>query len=199
MHACFRHFLHCCGNCFRSDAAAGSLVEDDLEACATQLQDGVLYAVVGCQAAADYGGYAVAAQIFDGTGGEGVLQIVVAGTVGVFVRFDALENLEVVGSGVETCDEVEALGADDGVRWPADIKIGMSGDGSERSVILVADPERVGAVRIAGRKTEAGIFCLRVQLVSNEVAFCYGQFVRADRGEGVLGINIKRGNVLFFR
>jgi putative effector of murein hydrolase len=54
----------------------------------------------------------VTAQIFDGTGGKSVLQVMVAGTVGMLVCFNALEYLIVIGSLIEAVDEVKAFGAD---------------------------------------------------------------------------------------
>ena len=64
----------------------------------------------------------------------------VAGAVGVFVRFDAFKYLEIVGGGVEALDEVEAFRADDGVRGPADIEVWMACYRGERRILLVAEP-----------------------------------------------------------
>ena len=92
----------------------------------------------------------MAAQIFDSTGGKCVLQVMVAGAVGMLICFNALEYLIIIGSFIEAVDEVKAFGADDSVCWPTDIEIGIAADGSERSVLSVADPERATAVRVAG-------------------------------------------------
>lgn len=61
----------------------------------------------------------------------------------------------------------------------------------------VADPERATAVRVAGSEAQAGELCLGVQLGSNCIAFGNWQLIGADRGEGVLCVNIKGGNVFF--
>lgn len=137
------------------------------------------------------------AQIFDGTGGKSVLQVMVAGTVGMLVCFNALEYLIVIGSFIEAVDEVKAFGADNSVCRPTDIEIRIAADGSERSVLGVADPECATAVRIAGSEAQAGELRLGVQLGSNGIAFGNRQFIGADRGEGVLRVNIEGGNVFF--
>lgn len=139
----------------------------------------------------------MAAQIFDGTGGKSVLQVMVAGTVGVLVCFNALEYLIIIGSFIKAVDEVKAFGADNSMCRPTDIKIGITADGSERSVLSVADPERTTAVRVAGSEAQAGELCLGVQLGCDGVAFGNRQLIGADRGEGVLCVNIKGGNVFF--
>ena len=139
------------------------------------------------------------AQVFDGTGGKSVLQVMVAGTVGVLVCFNALEHLIIIGSFLKADDEVKAFGADNSVCRPTDIKIGIAADGSERSVLSVTYPECTTAVRIAGSEAQAGELSLGVQLGSDGVAFGNRQLVGADRGEGVLCVNIKGGNVFFFR
>ena len=92
----------------------------------------------------------MAAQIFDGTGGKSVLQVMVAGTVGMLICFNALEYLIIIGSFIEAFDEVKAFGADNSVCRPTDIKIGITADGSERSVLGIAYPERATAGRVAG-------------------------------------------------
>ena len=137
----------------------------------------------------------MAAQIFDGTCGKSVLQVMVACTVGMLICFNALEYLIIIGSFIKTVDEVKAFGADNSMCRPTDIKIGITADGSERSMLGVADPERATAVRVAGSEAQAGELCL--QLGSDGVAFGNRQLIGADRGEGVLGVNIKGGNVFF--
>ena len=102
----------------------------------------------------------MATQIFDGTGGKSVLQVMVAGTVGVLVCFNALEHLIIIGSFIKAVDEVKAFGADNSMCRPTDIKIRIAADGSERSVLGVADPERATAVRVAGSEAQAGELCL---------------------------------------
>ena len=138
-------------------------------------------------------------QIFDGTGRKSVLQVMVAGTVGMLICFNALEYLIIIGSFIKAVDEVKAFGADNSVCRPTDIEIRIAADGSERSVLGVADPERATAVRVAGSEAQAGELRLGVQLGSDGVAFGNRQLVGADWGEGVLGINIKGGNIFFFR
>ena len=123
----------------------------------------------------------------------------VAGTVGVLVCFNALEYLIIIGSFIKAVDEIKAFGADNSVCRPTDIEIGIAADGSERSVLSVADPERATAVRVAGSEAQAGELCLGVQLGCDGVAFGNWQLVGADRGEGVLCVNIKGSNVFFFR
>ena len=113
----------------------------------------------------------MATQILNGTGGKSVLQVMVAGTVGMLVCFNALEYLIVIGSFIEAVDEVKAFGADNSVCRPTDIEIRIATDGSERSVLGVADPECATAVRIAGSEAQAGELRLGVQLGSNKV-FC---------------------------
>ena len=140
----------------------------------------------------------MAAQIFDGTGGKRVLQVMVAGTVGMLICFNAHEYLIIIGSFIKAVDKVKAFSTDDSVCRPTDIKIRIA-DGSERSMLSVADPERATAVRVAGSEAQAGELCLGVQLGSDGVAFGNRQLIGADRGEGVLGVNIKGGNVFFFR
>lgn len=122
----------------------------------------------------------------------------VAGTVGVLVCFNALEYLIIIGSFIKAVDEIKAFGADNSVCRPTDIEIGIAADGSERSVLSVADPERATAVRVAGSEAQAGELCLGVQLGCDGVAFGNRQLVGADRGEGVLCVNIKGSNVFFF-
>ena len=117
----------------------------------------------------------------------------------MLICFNALEHLIIIGSFIKAVDEVKAFGADNSMCRPTDIKIGITADGSERSVLIVADPERATAVRVTGSETQAGELCLGVQLGSNGVAFGNRQLVGADRGEGVLCVNIKGGNVFFFR
>ena len=68
----------------------------------------------------------MAVQKFNGTGGKSVFQIVVAGAIGMLIRLNALIHLKVVSLGVESINEVEALGADDGVCGPAHVQIRMS-------------------------------------------------------------------------
>ena len=92
----------------------------------------------------------MAAQIFDGTGGKCVLQVMIAGTVGMLICFNALEHLIIISRFIEAVDEVKAFGADNSVCWPTDIEIGIAAYGSERSVLSVADPECATAVRVAG-------------------------------------------------
>ena len=117
----------------------------------------------------------------------------------MLVCFNALEHLIVIGSFIKAVDEVKAFGADNSVCRPTDIKIGITADGSERSVLGVADPERATAVRVAGSEAQAGKLRLGVQLGSDSVAFGNRQLVVADRGEGVLRVNVKGSNVFFFR
>ena len=92
----------------------------------------------------------------------------------MLVGLDALVDLEVIGLGVQASDEVEALGADDGVRGPAHIQVRMSFDGSEGCVLSVAQPQGVHGVRVAGAKAQAGEFGLSVEFVGYLVAFGYG-------------------------
>lgn len=58
----------------------------------------------------------------------------------MLVCFNALEYLIVIGSFIEAVDEVKAFGADNSVCRPTDIEIRIAADGSERSVLGVADP-----------------------------------------------------------
>ena len=109
----------------------------------------------------------------------------------MLICFNAFEHLIVIGSLIEAVDKVKAFGADNSMCRPADIKIGIAADGSERSVLGVADPERATAVRVAGSEAQAGKLRLGVQLGSDGVAFGNRQLIGADRGEGVLGVNIK--------
>ena len=109
----------------------------------------------------------MAAQIFDGTGGKSVLQVMVAGTVGMLICFNALEYLIIIGSFIKTVDEVKAFGADNSMCRPTDIKIGITADGSERSMLGVADPERTTAVRVAATGSSSGqtgvkVFCASI-------------------------------------
>lgn len=115
----------------------------------------------------------------------------------MLICFNALEYLIIIGSFIKTVDEVKAFGADNSMCRPTDIKIGITADGSERSMLGVADPERTTAVRVAGSETQAGELCLGVQLGCDGVAFGNRQLIGADRGEGVLCVNIKGGNVFF--
>ena len=117
----------------------------------------------------------------------------------MLICFNALEYLIIIGSFIKAFDEVKAFGADNSVCRPTDIKIGIAADGSERSVLSVADPECATAVRIAGSEAQAGELSLGVQLGSDGVAFGNRQLVGADRGEGVLRVDVKGGNVFFFR
>ena len=117
----------------------------------------------------------------------------------MLICFNALEYLIIIGSFIKAVDEVKAFGADNSMCRPTDIKIGITADGSERSVLGVADPERATAVRVAGSEAQAGELCLGVQLGSDGVAFGNRQLIGADRGEGVLGVNVKGSNVFFFR
>ena len=117
----------------------------------------------------------------------------------MLICFNALEYLIIIGSFIKTVDEVKAFGADNSMCRPTDIKIGITADGSERSMFGVADPERTTAVRVAGSEAQAGELCLGVQLGCDGVAFGNRQLIGADRGEGVLCVNIKGGNVFFFR
>lgn len=139
----------------------------------------------------------MAAQIFDSTGGKSILQVMVAGAIGMLICFNALEHLIIIGSFIEAVDEVKAFGADNSMCRPADIKIGIAADGSERSVLGVADPERATAVRVAGSEAQAGELSLGVQLGSDGVTFGNRQLVGADRGEGVLRVDVKGGDVFF--
>ena len=140
----------------------------------------------------------MATQIFDGTGGKSVLQVMVAGAVGMLICFNAFEHLIVIGSFIKAVDKVKAFGADNSVCWPTDIEIGIAAYGRERSVLSVADPERATAVRVAGSEAQAGELRLGVQLGSDSVAFGNRQLVGADWGEGVLCVDVKGSNVFFF-
>ena len=117
----------------------------------------------------------------------------------MLIRFNALENLKIIGLRVKACDKLKALSADDGMCRPADIKVWIAFDGRERSMLCVAEPQCAHAMRVTGGDTQTGKFCLSVKLVSNQIAFCYRQLVRAYRGEGVLCIDIKGSNVFFLR
>ena len=116
----------------------------------------------------------------------------------MLICFNTLEYLIIISSFIEAVDEVKAFGADNSMCRPTDIEIGIAADGSERSVLGIADPERTTAVRVAGSEAQAGELCLGIQLGSDGVAFGNRQLIGADRGEGVLGVNIKGGNVFFF-
>lgn len=115
----------------------------------------------------------------------------------MLICFNALEYLIIIGSFIKAVDEVKAFGADNSMCRPTDIKIRIAADGSERSVLIVADPERATAVRVAGSEAQAGELRLGIQLGSDGIAFGNRQLVGADWGEGVLGINIKGGNIFF--
>ena len=60
----------------------------------------------------------------------------------MLIRFNALENLKIIGLRVKTGDKLKALSADDGMCRPADIKVRIAGDGGERSVLCVATVKR---------------------------------------------------------
>lgn len=115
----------------------------------------------------------------------------------MLICFNALEYLIIIGSFIKAVDKVKAFGADNGMCRPTDIKIRIAADGSERSVLGVAYPERATAVRVAGSEAQAGELRLGVQLGCDGVAFGNRQLIGADRGEGVLCVNIKGGNVFF--
>ena len=117
----------------------------------------------------------------------------------MLICFNALEYLIIIGSFIKAVDEVKAFGADNSMCRPTDIKIRIAADGSERSVLIVADPERATAVRVAGSEAQAGELRLGIQLGSDGIAFGNRQLIGTDRGEGVLCVNIKGGNVFFFR
>ena len=68
----------------------------------------------------------------------------------MLICFNALEYLIIIGSFIEAVDEVKAFGADNSMCRPTDIEIRIAADGSERSVLGIADPERATAVRVAG-------------------------------------------------
>ena len=89
----------------------------------------------------------------------------------MLICFNALEYLIVISRFIEAVDEVKAFGADNSMCRPTDIKIGITADGSERSMLGVADPERTTAVRVAGSEAQAGELCLGIQLGSDGVAF----------------------------
>ena len=70
------------------------------------------------------------------------------------------------------------------------------------SASLIQSAQRLvgaAAVRVAGSEAQAGELSLGVQLGSDGVAFGNRQLIGADRGEGVLCVNIKGSNVFFFR
>lgn len=94
------------------------------------------------------------AQIFDGTGGKSVLQVMVAGTVGMLVCFNALEYLIVIGSFIEAVDEVKAFGADNSVCRPTDIEIRIAADGVSGacSASSIQSAQRLCASREARRR-----------------------------------------------
>lgn len=115
----------------------------------------------------------------------------------MLVCFNALEYLIVIGSFIEAVDEVKAFGADNSVCRPTDIEIRIAADGSERSVLGVADPECATAVRIAGSEAQAGELRLGVQLGSNGIAFGNRQFIGADRVK-VFCASISKEAMYFF-
>ena len=99
----------------------------------------------------------------------------------MLICFNALEYPIIIGSFIKAVDEVKAFGADNSMCRPTDIKIGITADGSERSMLSVADPERATAVRVAGSEAQAGELCLGVQLGSDGVAFGNRQLIGASQ------------------
>ena len=73
----------------------------------------------------------------------------------------------------------------------------MTLDGSERCVLSITQPQCVQSVGVARGEAQAGEFGLGVEFVGDLVTFGYGQLIRADRGKGVLCIDIKGSDVFF--
>ena len=138
--ACSFHFLHGAGNGIGSYAAAGCFIKNDVETGTAQLQSSIFDAVIGCQTAADYCSDIMSAQVFNNASGKFITKVVVAGTIRMFIGFDAFENLKIIGVGVESGNKFKALSADDSMSRPAQVKIRIAINGRQRRTFRSTEP-----------------------------------------------------------